>query len=175
MRHTGELTFKEIYDSLGWNLNVTVTDFSMNKASRLLNYLTAPSVVVWSAVLASCAIPGMFDEVNLYQKLEDGTIVPYDPSSARMMFIDGSVASDLPMERLKELFNVNTFIVSQVNPFVCPFVSVDKTSVLDTKRILWWRNKLSKAAGNTIKFLLKQLDLFGLIPSPITKYASIVY
>ena len=125
--------------------------------------------------MASTAIPGLFDTVDLYQKLEDGSIVPYDPSSGRMMFIDGSVASDLPMERIKELFNVNTFIVSQVNPFVCPFVTIDRTSVLDTKFRMWFIRKFKKAVGNTIKFILKQLDLFGLLPHKITEYAKIVY
>ena len=37
------------------------------------------------------------------------------------------------MQRMAEMFNVNTFIVSQVNPHVCPFVSVDTGSILDTK------------------------------------------
>jgi len=69
----------------------------MNQESRLLNYLTAPNVVLWSAVLASCAIPGMFAQVKLMQKLNDGSIVQYDPSSSGLQFVDGSVASDLPM------------------------------------------------------------------------------
>ena len=30
-QHSGDMTFKEIYDRYGWNLNVTVTDFSMNQ------------------------------------------------------------------------------------------------------------------------------------------------
>ena len=111
-RHSGDLTFKEIYDKFGWNLNITVTDFSMNQQSRLLNYLTTPNIMVWSAVIASCSIPGLFGSIDLYQKLPDGTQIPYDPSSSRMMFIDGSVASDLPMQRISELFNVNTYIVS---------------------------------------------------------------
>lgn len=59
-RHTGDITFKEVFQKNGWNLNITVTDFSVNSAPRLLNYLTTPNVVVWSAVLASCAIPGMY-------------------------------------------------------------------------------------------------------------------
>ncbi len=31
-------------------------------------------------------------------------------------YSDGSIESDLPMQQLSELFNVNHFIVSQVNP-----------------------------------------------------------
>ena len=50
-----------------------------------------------------------------------------------MTFVDGSVANDLPMQRLTELFNVNTFIVSQVNPHVVPFVSVDTGRVENTR------------------------------------------
>lgn len=29
-RHTGDLTFKEIFEKFGWNLNITVTDYSMS-------------------------------------------------------------------------------------------------------------------------------------------------
>jgi len=64
-RLTGDITFREIFTKFGWNLNITVTDFSMQAAPRLLNYLTTPNVLVWSAVLASCAIPGMFEKVEL--------------------------------------------------------------------------------------------------------------
>jgi len=75
----------------------------------------------------------MFDTVELMIKTDDGRIVSYHPSSTKQRYIDGSVGGDLPMKRLAELFNVNTFIVSQVNPHVCPFVSVDTGQVLDTK------------------------------------------
>lgn len=34
---------------------------------------------------------------------------------------DGSLEIDLPMIQLKELFNVNHFIVSQANPHILPF------------------------------------------------------
>ena len=40
-------------------------------------------------------------------------------------FIDGSVACDLPLNRMSELCNINTFIVSQVNPHVAPFINSD--------------------------------------------------
>lgn len=65
-------------------------------------------------------------------KTADGKFVAYHPSPLK--WSDGSVAVDLPMTRLGELFNVNHFIVSQgkcsacvaynfsVNPHVVPFV-----------------------------------------------------
>lgn len=46
--------------------------------------------------------------------------VPWNPTAQR--WIDGSVDNDLPMSRLNEMFNVNHFIVSQVNPHVVPFL-----------------------------------------------------
>jgi TAG lipase / steryl ester hydrolase / phospholipase A2 / LPA acyltransferase len=45
---------------------------------------------------------------------------PWNASPQR--WIDGSVDNDLPMSKLSELFNVNHFIVSQVNPHIVPFL-----------------------------------------------------
>src|SRR5947209_11351791 len=52
-----------------------------------------------------------------------GESVPWNPSPQK--YIDGSVDNDLPMTRLAEMFNVNHFIVSQVNPHVVPFLERD--------------------------------------------------
>ena len=38
--------------------------------------------------------------------------------SSNMQFVDGSLGADLPITRMGELFNINTYIVSQVNPHV---------------------------------------------------------
>jgi len=68
----GDYTFKEIHDRFKWNLNITVTDSQKTDEARLLNYLTSPNVVVWSAVSASTAIPRFFHPVELMIKTEDG-------------------------------------------------------------------------------------------------------
>jgi len=128
----GDVTFKEIHDRYKWNLNITVTDASKTDEARLLNYLTAPNVVVWTAVCASSAIPGFYEPVELMIKTETGEIKPYHPNITQTRYIDGSIGGDLPMQRMSELFNVNTFIVSQVNPHVVPFVSVDGGGILDS-------------------------------------------
>jgi predicted acylesterase/phospholipase RssA len=57
------MTFLEIWQKNKWNLNITVTDQARVGDSKLLNYLTAPNIVVWSAYIASCAIPKIFDPV----------------------------------------------------------------------------------------------------------------
>ena len=62
----GDVTFLEAYRRTRRVLNITVTssvDFGGDN-SRLLNYLTAPNVLIYSAVLASCAIPGVYEPVS---------------------------------------------------------------------------------------------------------------
>lgn len=98
-RFTKDLTFLEIYEQNKWNLNITVTDGIRQGDSKLLNYLTAPNVVVWSAVIASCAIPSCFESVELMIKTDKGEIKPYYMSKMKgnFRYIDGSVACDLPL------------------------------------------------------------------------------
>ena len=40
----------------------------------------------------------------------------HEKRSSHHLYSDGSVDADLPMQQISELFNVNHFIVSQVNP-----------------------------------------------------------
>lgn len=82
----GEYTFSDIHSKFGWNLNITVTDFSNADGARLLNYLTAPNVLVWSACVASCAIPGMYPSADLLMRTESGQNVPYNPQSSNLRF-----------------------------------------------------------------------------------------
>lgn len=110
--HCGDLTFKEVHDKFKWNLNITVTPTGDNQFSRLLNYLTTPNVLVWSAAAASSSIPMVFEAPELMVKTLNGEIVPYRPTNRETRFLDGSIGGDLPMQRMSELFNVNTFIVS---------------------------------------------------------------
>lgn len=55
----GSLTFKEAYERTGRIFNVSVIPYDPHSPPKLLNYLTAPDCVIWSAVLASAAIPGV--------------------------------------------------------------------------------------------------------------------
>ncbi|GLT63161.1 hypothetical protein SLA2020_357420 [Shorea laevis] len=133
LRHlTSNLTFQEAYDMTGRILGITVCSPRKHEPPRCLNYLTSPHVVIWSAVTASCAFPGLFEAQELMAKNRSGELVPYHPpfnldpeegsgTSARR-WRDGSLEVDLPMMQLKELFNVNHFIVSQANPHIAPLL-----------------------------------------------------
>lgn len=115
----GDLTFQEAYYRTGRILNVAVSAAGIYEMPRLLNYLTAPHVLVWSAVCASCSLPLVFASYEiLYKDPRTGEHKSWTPAS----FIDGSVYSDMPLTRLSEMFNVNHFIACQVNPHIAPMV-----------------------------------------------------
>ncbi|KAK4784861.1 hypothetical protein SAY86_019229 [Trapa natans] len=135
LRHlTSNLTFQEAYDMTGRVLGITVCSPRKHEPPRLLNYLTSPHVVIWSAVTASCAFPGVFEAQELMAKNRSGEIIPYQPpfnldpeegsSTSSRRWRDGSLEIDLPMMQLKELFNVNHFIVSQANPHISPLLRI---------------------------------------------------
>jgi predicted acylesterase/phospholipase RssA len=62
----GDITFQEAYDKTGWIFNVTVTGYGEHDQDRILNYLTAPNVLIWSAVCCSCSIPHIYGASDLY-------------------------------------------------------------------------------------------------------------
>ncbi|KAK3321985.1 patatin-domain-containing protein [Apodospora peruviana] len=120
----GDLTFQEAYNRTRRICNICVSSASIYELPRLLNYITAPNVMIWSAVAASCSLPLVFQAAPpLVKDPTTGAHVPWNPTP--QAWIDGSVDNDLPMTRLAEMFNVNHFIVSQVNPHVVPFLSKD--------------------------------------------------
>ena len=158
----GDMTFREAYDVSGRVLNITVSSASRHGMPSLLNYLTAPNVLLWSAACASCAIPGIFAPVSLVAKNEKGDIVPYH--SLDIHWTDGSVEADLPMARLSELFNVNHFVVSQVNPHVIPFLS---TKTIHTPKTTSLLSGIKHWALSEVKIRLLQLFEYGLMPSKL--------
>jgi TAG lipase/steryl ester hydrolase/phospholipase A2/LPA acyltransferase len=170
----GDLTFKEVHDMYKWCLNISVTDSLKHDESRLMNYLTTPDVVIWSAVSASCAIPGFFDSVELMIKTQSGEIVPYHPENIMTRYIDGSVGGDLPMQRMSELFNVNTFIVSQVNPHVVPFLSVDGGGILESRTRKRLSMTVKAVIGNEVKHFITQMTTLGLIPLEVRRTLNLV-
>lgn len=124
----GDLTFREAYYRTGKILNITVSPASVHEHPRLLNYLTAPSVLIWSAVCASCSLPGMFPSSTIYEKNpKTGATQEWNHSSIK--FVDGSVYNDLPIARLSEMFNVDHIIACQVNPHVVPFLKLSVSCV----------------------------------------------
>ena len=115
-----EMTFLEAYKHTNRILNISVSPADSHQFPRLLNYLTAPNVLVRRAALASAAVPGLFPPVQLRAKNFAGKSVAYMPQNR---WIDGSVHEDIPKEKVNRLHNINHYIVSQTNPHVVPFLN----------------------------------------------------
>jgi NTE family protein len=114
-----DLTFQEAYEKTGRQISVTVAPAEPHQRSRLLNAITSPTVFVRSAVMASCAVPGVFPPVTLMARNVHGEAQPYLPTRR---WVDGSIADDLPAKRLSRLYSANHYIVSMVNPIATPFL-----------------------------------------------------
>lgn len=111
----GSLTFREAYERTGRILNVTCIPSDPHSPAVLANYLTSPDCIIWSAVLASAAVPGILNPVVLMKKTRTGRIVPF---SFGHRWKDGSLRTDIPLKSLNTHFNVTFSIVSQVNPHI---------------------------------------------------------
>ncbi|KAF5025858.1 hypothetical protein F66182_2080 [Fusarium sp. NRRL 66182] len=178
----GDMTFQEAYNRTRRILNICVSTASMYELPRLLNYVTAPNVMIWSAVAASCSVPLVFNAAPLLVKDPiTGEHQPWNPTPQR--WIDGSVDNDLPMTRLSEMFNVNHFIVSQVNPHVVPFLAKDdhlsphkkpehspQTSGGDYD----WLHTMTSLARDEALHRLHFLAELGIMPNLATKLQSVL-
>ena len=144
--------------------------------------------------MASCAIPGVFESIELYVKEPNGEYRPehmwtlqgsssgsknnknnqskgkkgsntgsrgsrdvrtpsevvQEPNIENAVYTDGSIENDLPMQQISELFNVNHFIVSQVNPH---------SSILSSLavRATVWSSTFFGAAVSYLRFMKAQL------------------
>jgi TAG lipase/steryl ester hydrolase/phospholipase A2/LPA acyltransferase len=146
--NVGDFTFQEAFDRTGRILNIVVTPKNSTDPPRLLNYLTAPHVLVWSAAVASSSLPGVFEANKLMVKDADGT--ERFESAAGTHFKDGSMEADLPMQQLSEIFNVNHFVISQANPHAVIFASFDQNMSI-------WTNPIVGFFSGVLLFLKDQL------------------
>lgn len=156
-RNIGEYSFEEAFARTGRHVNVTVSPIHQHQKQRLMNELTSPYLLLWSAVLASCAVPVLFPPVTLTTKDADGHYVPYMPLKK---WVDGSVKGDLPRQRLARLYNVNYFIAVQVNPHIVPFMESDRKRL--EQRLTSWprrvlREELKFHGAGLMNFLRSQV------------------
>ncbi|KGO53672.1 Acyl transferase/acyl hydrolase/lysophospholipase [Penicillium expansum] len=173
----GDMTFQEAYNRTRRILNICVSSAGMYELPRLLNYISAPNVLIWSAVAVSCSVPFVFRPFTLMAK-DPLTGEPVPWNDLHKQYIDGSVDGDLPMTRLSEMFNVNHFIVSQVNPHVVPFLPKETGPQNETDDgpsfIPRWMNTMTHLAKDEVLHRMNVLSELGVFPTSMTKFASIV-
>ncbi|KAG6363320.1 hypothetical protein INS49_008417 [Diaporthe citri] len=177
--NVGDLTFEEAYIRSKRVLNITVAATGQGGIPTLLNYLTAPNVLIWTAAVASNASTPTFyghRETTILCKDQDGKIVPWAPANT-IDFRHWTHVSysdrDSPLMRIAELFNVNHFIVSQARPYLIPFLQSDMHGPSQHET----RNKttsitafLVRMVGLEVRHRLRQLDTLGLLPTGIRRF-----
>ncbi|KIX07251.1 uncharacterized protein Z518_01904 [Rhinocladiella mackenziei CBS 650.93] len=159
----GDITFEEAYAKTGRILNITIAMSQVAGTPQLLNYITAPHVLLWSAVVASIATSKeMYAPVQLLCKSDTGAIALYFAAdfSEKGCKRQACVHPEAPLQRIGELFNVNHFIVSQTRPYVAPFIQLQKFA------------DYHQPLGILIRFVLDELlhwlevlNSFGLLPT----------
>ncbi|PYH47349.1 putative Patatin family phospholipase [Aspergillus saccharolyticus JOP 1030-1] len=172
----GDITFQEAYNRTRRILNICVSSAGVYELPKLLNYITAPNVLIWSAVAVSCSVPLIFSPSELMAK-DPITGEPTPWHDLHKQYIDGSVDGDLPMNRLSEMFNVNHFIVSQVNPHVVPFLPRDNGPNQQGQSLFTapqWLHTATHLAKDELLYRLTVLSELGICPTALTKTMSIV-
>ncbi|KAK8032792.1 patatin-like serine [Apiospora marii] len=175
--NVGDLTFEEAYNRSKRVLNITVATESQGGVPTLLNYITAPNVLIWTAAVASNAsTPSLYGSRATTVLCKDihGNIVPWAPADT---FRHWTSASDKdhksPLSRIAQLFNVNHFIVSQARPYLIPFLESD----MHGPSLFTARHKRNQAAGHIMRMVgleirhrLRQLDTLRLLPASIRRF-----
>ncbi|KAJ5113041.1 hypothetical protein N7456_001575 [Penicillium angulare] len=173
--NVGDLTFEEAYARSKRILNITIATAGKTGTPNLLNYLTAPNVLIWSAAAASNAssFSSRSAPVTIYCKDETGSIVPW-PHAQDAVFQPWRHIhyneGESPLARIAELFNVNHFIVSQARPYLIPFLR-SELNLLDRRQTGW--NNLSRSLMRLVlvelRHRLRQLDYLGLLPGAVSR------
>lgn len=109
------------------------------------------------SVRASCALPGVMLPAKLMIKNSDGTLEPFEVDGVE--WIDGSVQADLPFQRIATLFAVTSFIVSQTNFHILPFIN--KNHHPNSKSFYW---RLFQTLEWDIRNRALKLSRLGLFP-----------
>jgi predicted acylesterase/phospholipase RssA len=158
----GDMTFEEAYRKTGRVLCISVSATSKKAPPVLLNYISAPHVVIASAIIASAAVPGFIKPVRLRIK-DPATGKVHVPSEKEgEAYWDGSIQQDIPLSGLSEMLNCQFFVASQCNPHLAPFFFNVKGDVGNPSR--WSNNSGSGAGGNMDSwrggFLLGALEMY---------------
>ncbi|KAI9016778.1 hypothetical protein DFJ74DRAFT_622123 [Hyaloraphidium curvatum] len=149
--NVGDMTFAQAFARTGRALNIVVSSSRTNEVPQLLNHLTAPSVLIWSAACCSAVDSGLFERSVLLAKDSAGHAVVFHPSRNTTY----SETTESPESRLQEMFNCNHFIVSSADPM---------TALLQPGDPNKGYSRLISLLRSEIRFRLSQLSHLGLLP-----------
>ena len=170
--NVGEFTFEEAYERTGRILNISIST-NVPGVPSLLNYITAPNVLIWTAALASSADDIRESPIKLHTKQPDGSLKLWDiahrsslskAEAKKLAASRPTLAKDSPLSRLAELFNVNHFIVSQARPYIAPFLTQElRSSKIPLK------DRVVKFVRMEIQHRLSQVNDAGWLPMSVRR------
>lgn len=179
----GDITFAEAYERTGRILNIIITP-PTEEIPSLLNYLTAPNMLIRSAAMASHITTfESFVELNIELLVKDqsGEIRAMDvgPSGigSRVRQPPSVTARRTPLARLKQQFNVDHFIVSQARPYIAPFSSPSLPYERRRKpafiNVVRWPLKIARFdVTAAVKQGLLMTDIMGFLPESLKRVLS---
>jgi TAG lipase/steryl ester hydrolase/phospholipase A2/LPA acyltransferase len=155
--HVKDMTFQEAYYRTQRILSIAVSYESEKEEPLVLNYITAPHVLIRSAVAASCSVPFIYKPAPLLERNPDTKKIQRF-GGEDTYFIDGSVSHDIPLARLRAMLDVNHFIVSQVNPHIVPFLRAERVGLDAPSPKVSWPYTLAEFARVEFVRRLRQIS-----------------
>lgn len=174
----GDMTFEEAYLRSDRILNITVKpNFKKNTAAAaaeippLLNYLSAPHVVIWSAARASIGTGVLHKKIDILCKNKNGEIVKFIENNEDIEFIPSNqtvhvAERESPYTRLTELFNVNNFLISLARPYFAPLL----LSEFKHRGYQSWRIRFLKLLRLEFQHRLVQSSQLHILPSIVRQW-----
>jgi predicted acylesterase/phospholipase RssA len=168
---------------IGRTFCITLSATTKKAPPVLVNHISAPNVVIASAIVASAAVPGLIPPVRLLVKDRKGNIkeqgenkdelywdgsieqvkfalflhrAPSELGLYSHRFFFGSSDQDIPTAGLAEMLNCQFFVAAQCNPHIVPFFFDSKGDVGRPSRWSSGRREDSWRGG----FLLSALELY---------------
>ncbi|KAK1834847.1 putative patatin-like phospholipase [Podospora conica] len=171
--NVGDLTFEEAYQRSKRILNIILPAAQSGDRPSLLNHITTPNVLVWTAAVASnSTTPRLYGaaRTGILCRSARGLIVPWDsalPSSTPRHRGPPRPFSDRnsPLHRAAALFNVNHFIVSQARPYLLPFLQSDMHGPGGGPA-----SSAPQLCVREVRHRVAQLDTLGLLPARIRRF-----
>ncbi|KAK0745976.1 putative patatin-like serine hydrolase [Schizothecium vesticola] len=180
--NVGDLTFEEAYQRSKRILNIILPTTQAGDRPFLLNYITTPNVLVWTAAVASNGSHSTLygsRGTGILCKDAHGHICPWEsalPSSSlttttpppprRRPFSD----RNSPLHRAAALFNVNHFIISQARPYLLPFLQSDMHGPSATTDGSATLALALRTLASELRHRIAQLDALGLLPARIRRF-----
>lgn len=154
--NVGEMTFLEAYQKTGFILNIQVLHDEGEgdpPSAWLLNYLSAPNVLVYTAAVRSCSTRFFYKPVELLCKSLNGEVMHFDIpayffSNARnQSHVPGYTPVHAAIERMRQLFNIKLFIISECSATRLPFMRLGHRNGLVSQYFHFITEELWRAAA----------------------------